>query len=205
MKFMAHINNRFAISLLGKERKSDAVNTEVIIDKETGEIQVKTASGKVISYNYNARFTEHVNTFTFNSYNADIYGTLYDVEIDALDLPAVVQKSTNLLDSAIPLTTKAFKSFMISIDLEAIHNDEKLSKWDSAEVPIELILEYTDGNTTRTKTITDRLYVINRMKFSSNEFGANSQPKLKSIKIGTSSSFQGDEKFILHSILVNVE
>lgn len=203
---MSLLQNRYGISALSKKFKVNAVPNEILIDKDTAEIQIKSADGNIVSYNYISRLNAHIDTFTFNSYNADIYGNLYELEIGNLDLPCKVEKNTNLLDSTIRLAENSFKSFMMSIDIDAINPNITISKLDLAEIPIDIEITYTVNSVETTILISEALYKINRMKIYRKDLHVDAiLPTIKSIKIGSNVLFDGQEKFILHSILVNVE
>lgn len=200
------LQNRYGISAISKKYKSKAVPQEIMIDKDSGEIQIRIVDGTVVSYNYLSRLNAHVDTFVFNSYNADLYGKVYELEIGNLDLPCKVEKEVNLLDSPLELTADDFKAFMISIDVDAIEPDTLISKLDLGEVPIEIEIEYTVNTAKSVIKLSEFLYKINRMKIYKTDLNANAtKPTIKSIKIGNNEFFEGHEKFILHSILVNIE
>lgn len=203
---MSTVQNRFALSALSKKYKNKSVPTEIMIDKETGEIQVKSEDGNVISYNYLSRLNAHIDTFVFNSYNADLYGIIYELENSSLDTPCTVNKDTNLIDSNVLITNTDFKAFMISIDLDIIKPNTVISRLDTNNVPIELEIQYTQGSSTKVMKISEPINIINRLRINKAALHVSAtNPTIKSIKIGNSSAFRGDEKFILHSILLNVE
>ena len=202
---MAKIQNRYVMSALSKKRKEISVPKEIMMDRETGEIQIKSEDGNIISYNYLNRLNSHIDTLVFNSYNADIYGEIYELEIDNLDLPCRVEHYTNILDGELIIAEGDFKSFMLSIDIDSICPSDIISTLDSSEIPIELTIGYTVGNSKTMVTITEPAYKINRMKITKNDLHQDAiQPTIKSVKIGEVDSL-GDTKIIVYSVLVNVE
>lgn len=203
---MSLMQNRYAISALSKKFKNKAYPNEIMIDKETGEIQIKCQDGNVISYNYLSRLNAHIDTLVFNSYNADLYGNIFEIELDSIDLPCTVQHSINLLDSPVEVTTRDFKAFIVSVDIDAINPSTLISRLDTDELVVDMEIQFSTGSTTKTIRLSEPLYRLNRLRIAKTDLDKTAtNPVLKSLSIKSSPSFTGNEKFIIYSILLNVE
>ena len=123
--------DRFAISLLSKSRKSDAMTQEVMINKETGEILVKSDTDFVISYDKNARLNSHIDKMTNFCYVSNVLGNMYELNFDNYDLPSVVPENVNLLSAETALYPSKISKLIISLDLDNI-------KIDSGESAIDI-------------------------------------------------------------------
>lgn len=199
---MAFNNNRPAIATLSKRFKEHGKPGEILMDKETGEVQVKCKDGSVISYDYNARFNAHVDTATFNAYNGGVYGKMYNLTLDHLDVPALIDKDTNFITAPQTIKSGAYKKFMISIDAETINPSEGLSTYDT-ETLVEARLTYTKNGTSTRKTITGSINNINKTIFTYDNLGDT--PILEYVSFIDGTTLDGDEKLILHSILITVD
>lgn len=204
---MNYLQNRYGISALSKKFKINAVPNEIMIDKETGEVQVKSPNGNIFSYNYISRLNAHIDTVKFNAYNADVYGKIYDIVIENKDLPMTVNKEENLLDGDLGISISNFKAFMLSIDLDSINPSRKISHMDICEIPIILKFKYENSlGTTEEMIVSDTLYKICRTVFSRNDFPSEfTNLRLSSLEISNSDLFDGFEQFILHSLILNLE
>ena len=193
------IMNRYATSALSKQFKEKAVCEEILIDKQTGEIQVKSADGNIVSYNAMARLGSHVAILSFNSINADNYGNIFEFEPTHIDLPARIG-NMNVVDSKTPILCN--KWFMVSIDTDKIKPDIILSKLSEVEPIIEMIISYKTGDVTTSSTIMKVLSDFNRTLIVKPELV--DEVFITSLRI--LNNVEGvDEYNILYSILVSME
>lgn len=120
---MAYTNKRVGISYISdKSNLSDLYNEEILIDKLTGEVYVKTPKGNVISFNYLTRRNTHLYTLMSNTYaHAMLKSLIMEITPDNMSYPATNGiLNTNLIgDSPIALGQGCFKT-MISIDLDCV-------------------------------------------------------------------------------------
>lgn len=80
--------HRFGISLLSKKNKDKAYPEEVMIDKDTGEIVVKTSDeGDVVSFNAMARRQQAIERMKLKSNNLNVFGNIYEIESNYNELP----------------------------------------------------------------------------------------------------------------------
>jgi len=111
--------NRFAVSLLSREYKDDAVPQELMIHKASGQILLKTVDGNVISYDSLTRLRNHIDNTTFVAYNLNIDGNLYSLELSDIELPEVILDESNLLLEPYIITNIPVK-ILISIDMDCV-------------------------------------------------------------------------------------
>ena len=91
---------------------------------------------------------------------------------------------------------------MISIDAETINPSEGLSTYDT-ETLVEVRLTYTKNGTSTRKTITGSINNINKTIFTYDNLGDT--PILEYVSFIDGTTLDGDEKLILHSILITVD
>lgn len=121
---MAYTNKRVGISYISdKSDLSSLYNEEILIDKSTGEVYVKTPTkGNVISYNYLTRFNNHIQRLVANTYShAMINSQIVKITPDDMSYPATSGiLNTNLVGDE-PLTfDQGCFSAVISIDMDCV-------------------------------------------------------------------------------------
>ena len=89
---------RFAVSGLSRERKSEAVNEEILIGKHTGEFFIKTKEGVVISTDILNRLKASTDNAVRIAELSGITGELYRVDFENLILPNHVDYSVNIIE-----------------------------------------------------------------------------------------------------------
>lgn len=208
---MSNTPNRFALSALSKSRKSSAVNEEILMDKETGQVLVKTPNGDVISFDYISKLRSHIDVVTGLSLEKGVTGDINLVEFENLDLPSKVKENVNLLTSSLLLKSNNLKRFLISLDVETI----ELSSGTIGlyEPLIEIGMSFKTGSTTTNATFTGTRTEIANKVITPSEFVTgvtnftNYEARLTSIKVNRHTSYSGNTQLrhILHSALVIVE
>lgn len=121
---MAYTNKRVGISYISdKSDLPSLYNEEILVDKLTGEICVKTPTkGNVISYNYLTRFNTHIQRLISNTYaHAMINSQIVKITPDNMVYPATEGiLNINLIgDSPIDIDQGCF-NIMISIDMDCV-------------------------------------------------------------------------------------
>jgi hypothetical protein len=209
---MSGAANRFALSALSRSNKASAVNEEILMDKETGQVLVKTPNGDIISYDSIARMKNHIDLVTKIAQDNGLKGDLHVLEFENMELPSKISEDTNLLSSSLTLKTNNLKRFLISVDVDTI----ELSQSDvigQYEPIITLDLEFSTGGNNTPATITGKTSEILNKVINPAEYVAgvtdfsNYTANLKSIKVVRNSSYSGDAslRHILHSVLVIIE
>lgn len=118
---MASSVNRFAITALSRDNKGFAVNEEILVHKETGQMLIKTPSGSdIISFDSLSRAQAHIDTVTRLAKLAGMDGDMYFLTIGNIELPEVVPENTNLLDNELLLKSNPVTGCLISIDMDML-------------------------------------------------------------------------------------
>lgn len=104
--------NRFEVSLLSRQRATDSVVEEVMIDKDTGQVLVKTKSGKIASYDYKVATANAIMTFAQFLRNKGVYTNIYSVEIDR-PYPVLVKTAVSILNDSIVITPRSSKVYLM--------------------------------------------------------------------------------------------
>jgi len=156
--------HRWGVSLLSKENFADAFNEEVMIDKNTGEVLVKTPSGDTISYNYNSRLSSHVNATRIDANNYDIYGDIINISLDSTTgvSPFVMESGVNYIKTPIELAYNC-KRLMIHSDIDGITENVNgfSSQKNNMILKIGIALKYSDGTLSDTATISNSVDIMN--------------------------------------------
>lgn len=110
--------NRYGISLLSKNRYAEAYNEELMIDKSTGEILVKTTTGDVISYDYNSRVNNAIRNLRANALELGVFGTIGSITFDN-QYPFVVSANTNYMAAPLTINTSNMR-ILFHIDMDSV-------------------------------------------------------------------------------------
>jgi hypothetical protein len=205
--------DRFAVSLLSKGKKSDSLNEEVMINKDTGEILVKSTTGFFVSYDKFARLNSHINKLTTIAYTQNTLGKLYELDFDNYDLPAIVPENNNLISAPTVLFLTKIKKMIISMDLDNLRimtGDTYIDIDPLIEISLLLATNSTQS-TTYTENIifnldNNNIYVFEPRYPSVNpgdvvDYSVN----LNSITVVRNNAPGDNIKLLLHSILFVVE
>jgi hypothetical protein len=132
--------DRFAISALSKSNKSVALNEEIMINKNSGEILVKSTTGFIVSYDKLARENAHINKLTDLCYDRNFLGTMCKLEFDNYDLPEIVPETTNIVSAPVTVALNKIKKILISLDLD---NLKILAGETSVDVDPIITIDFT--------------------------------------------------------------
>lgn len=145
---MHYSNKRVGLSYISdKVNLSDIYNEELIVDKSTGEVLVKTPElGNVISYNYHTRYNNHILKLTTMSFEHCLSQmSIYQVDNDDIVYPNIDNAfNKNLVDSGISIT-HGCNAVVISIDIDSVDvQAAKLSTKKSSDILVEyrIVSEY---------------------------------------------------------------
>ena len=138
---------RFGISLLSKDRFHDAYNEEVMIDKLTGEVLVKTPTGDTISYNYNSRLKSHIIETKAIANNVSIYGDIISIEMDDKYAPFMMEFDNNYIINETIFPYPKCKKILFNIDIDALDIDghEITYKRNNILIEMSLSIYFDDG------------------------------------------------------------
>ena len=140
--------NRYGISLLSKNRYAEAYNEELMIDKSTGEILVKTAGGDVISYDYNSRVSNAIRNLRENALELGVFGTIGSITFDN-QYPFVVSAGKDCMHGSLEIHTGPHKIlFHIDIDSVKINSNGFSNERVDPELTIGYKILGQDGDLT---------------------------------------------------------
>lgn len=205
---MAYTNKRVGISYISDKENLDTIyNEEIIVDKVTGEVLVKTPTlGNVISYNYHTRFNNHIQKLISDStLHGILRGVIVEITPDDMSLPTVNNMlNINLMGDDGYSAGFGASNVFISVDLDCIKvSDTKISMETAINTPIEYeISSYHIGKIARTYSGTTTLGELNEMSFSFPE--KNSDIVISKLIIGENPS-SDISRYILHSICVHIQ
>lgn len=159
-------NKRFGISLLSKKNRNIAFLEEVMIDKETGEVLVKTPEGDIISYNFNSRIKSHIIEARADADNMNVYGNIYNIEFNNVSLPSTLLYNTEYVTTPIELATKCRKLLIhLDIDPITINTDDISYIRNNLLVDIKLELVFNDNTVSPEIVISKSINTLNTFVF----------------------------------------
>lgn len=145
----------FGISALSKFNKDVAYLNEIMCNKETGEILVKSPSGDTISYNYFSRLRANIEALSTASLFYCSDGDIYAISPNDIELPSVI--NTVDIDINTRFNIPNANGMIVTADIVAINiaeNEISASIVDAVYLDYTITIGYRDGtNETITKHI----------------------------------------------------
>lgn len=187
---MATNEKRFGISLLSKKNNDIAYKEEVMIDKLTGDIAIKTPVGDIISYNYNAKFNEHLKSVRNDANNLSVYGKIFNIPFTNKIMPMVLESESNLTNS-VYITNSSISGFILHADIDsvAVNIDEFTMDRYFAKIAFQIKLYWSDGTesdiisvSTDTLTLNNTVYDLTSNK-NLNISAANAAKTVQGIEL----------------------
>jgi len=193
---------RFGVSLLSKDRFDDAYNEEVMIDKFTGEVLVKTQTGDTISYNYNSRLKSHIIETKSIANNMSIYGDIINVEMDNdVYAPFIMEFDKNYITNTITIPYYNCKKILFNVDIDAITVNKSgiSSERNNLLLDMELLIYYNDDTTSDPIVISESIDQINHKVFNLTDDDFIKVPKGKVIAGFVLTSFKVKNYLVSYS------
>ena len=196
---------RFAISALSRERKSEAINEEILAGKYSGEFYIKTKDGVVLS----ADILNRVKSATDNAVRiaelVGMTGNIYKIDFDDLVLPNHIDYSVNILGNEPITLPDNVKELLINLDLDEydiVENGEFKIVNSDAKVKITLV------GGSKTEVIEKSLRNVNFSVLDISGFTKVKNVNIQSISIERSSEVINpdaiDRTVLVHNIFVTV-
>ena len=203
---------RFGTSALSRSKKEFSRNEEIMMNKETGQVLIKTPDGTdIISYDSIARLRSHINSVTLLAQTNGLRGDIHSIEFDDIELPEKIQEDTNLLASPLTVKTGNLKRFLFSVDVDAI----ELSMSDTIgkyEPIVTIDLQFSLGEALLPLSITGTSSQVNtRVVNAASYFEPGTDLTghtltITGIRVTKNSSYTAESlRHILHSALIVVE
>lgn len=142
---MANLIDRFGLSALSKKYKDKSLNEEFMINKESGEFLIKTTSGNIVSFDYLSRLNHHIEDATVKTLVFDVFGDLYSLDFDDINLPDIITEGANILSEPMLISNSNLKKLYISIDEDTIINgDTTILDNNDCIVKLDFRFSYND-------------------------------------------------------------
>lgn len=199
---LSELLQRFAISALSIERKEEALNEEILIDKFTGEFYVKSKDGVVISTDILNREKASTNEALHIAELMGMTGELYKIEFDNLSLPKHVDFDVNILQDEpidIPVNTK---SFLLNIDLDEYEVVDGVSNIIHGNEIVTVRIEVVDSGESYIIKKEINIDNLNYNIFSLENFENLTSIKLTDITINGSDL--ENRMLLLHNLFISV-
>lgn len=181
--------HRFAISALSKNNKEYAYEEEILVDKNTSEILIKTPNGDIVSFGYSNRLKSNLDALKNTANYLKIFGNIYSVEFgDTVILPSTVSTGVNYLAESCTLNLSSpesnFKQFILNCDITSYRYEENKLTINELypEFSLDMDLTFND-NTNSTVNITETSLRLNEkvLKLSDYLSTTDIQKEIKTI------------------------
>lgn len=159
---------RFGISLLSKDRFTEAYNEEVMIDKLTGEVLVKAPTGDTISYNYNSRLKSHIVETRAIANNLSVYGDIISIEFDNINAPFTMEFDRDYIVNDLVIPYNNCKNVLFNADIDAITINTSGISYERNNMLLELTLAavFNDNTMSADITIKESIEHLNHKKIN---------------------------------------
>jgi len=196
---------RFAISVLSRERKSEAINEEILAGKYSGEFYIKTKDGVVLSADILNRAKSATDNAVRIAELVGMTGNIYKIDFDDLVLPNHVDYSVNILGNEPITLPDNVKEILINLDLDEYDIVEKREfKIVNSDAKVKITL--VGGG--KTEVVEKSLRNINFSILDISGFTKVKNVNIQSISIERSSDVINpdaiDRTVLVHNIFVTV-
>lgn len=195
---------RFAVSGLSKQRYTEAVKEEMLMEKYTGEFLIKNKDGVIVSADTINRSAAAFANAVLTAEQTGICGDIYLLEVDNVVAPNIVQYDVNLLSEPLTLD-EGIGRVLFNFDVSEYKYVDDLTQQLEKESSVEVVIKSGEE-----KSIVKVLKIneMNRWVFdSSKHFGPLGAPlRIESIKIKCEPEFVGvkEVKTILHNVFITI-
>ena len=111
--------NRFWIWLVSKRNWEDGWDEEMMVDKETGEVLIKSPDGNILSYPYMARLNNHIDAFSDKINDMGLKGFMSMMVNSTNTLPMRIDFNDNIIEEPVLLGSE-LKQVMVSVSSDSI-------------------------------------------------------------------------------------
>lgn len=193
---------RFAVSALSKQRAQEARNEEIVVDKYTGEFLLKTKDGVLLSADTLSRRKASIENALRYVDKTGIGGTLFQIDIEDVQLPSQMDYDMNILDSFIEIEPK-YKRILFNLDIDEYVINGGTGVPTNAECYVEVYLTCTKDGVNSDIIFTKPISLINKFVLHLDE--TNSKTVLNSIKfIKNENEIIDNKSIILHNLFITV-
>lgn len=193
----------FGISALSKSNNAAAYNGEVMCNKMTGEIAVKTPKGDTVSYNYFSRLRTTIDDLTQSSAAYGLRGNIYTIKPDNISLPVVIDNTFEPISA--DFLYKDMKSIIFAVNVDGIINASNLidkTVIDMVYADYTLTIKTSDnGSTSITKHIPVQDMINDHITLPKNTTSIN----ISDFNISVDTSITDTHTVILNNMLIFIE
>lgn len=202
------ILNRFAVSALSKKYKDQALNEEIMANKDTGEFLTKSPDGVVMSLDAMNRRRTAIANATEHALMQNMYGKMFEIKIDGLTLPESISYDKNLLSEPLTLKTN-LKKILFFIDLDEVLVDSIDGEVveNNPIVTINIVCKSVDGieeiliERELKKINNEIIDISSNVSFSNNSYTT----RIDTISFRKNNSDNVNTVLILQNIIVNLD
>lgn len=193
---------RFAISALSVERKHEAVNEEIMLNKYTGDFHIKTKDGIVLSVDNINREKATIDEAVRIAELMGMTGKCYKIDFENKQLPTHIDYSTNIMQNdtiELPANTKDVLLYLDVDEFSIIDNEYELLH---GETSVTISFEIYDGKNLIPVIFNKKIKDVNFSVFSFKEYNNIQRIKLNSVKI---SKLKNEQRaMILHNMFISI-
>ena len=199
---------RFAVSGLSKERKSEAINEEILLGKYTGEFFIKTKEGIIISTDILNRLKSSTENAIKYAEAANIGGSIFKVDFENLIMPCHIDYDINIIGNE-GIEIGKSNTFLLNLDYDEFDIIGDEIKPINGENIVQLVVEVTNNDNTVEEFIFEKsIQVINQSVIDLKEFEDAKSFKITSITIFKDTNVfnenANDRSIILHNIFITI-
>lgn len=206
---LTNLLQRFAISALSKERKSEALNEEILVGKYTGEFFIKTKDGVVISTDILNRLKSSTESAIKCAVCAGLAGEVFHIDFENLTLPTHIDYSTNIIENEPIELPNTVRKVLLNIDYDEydILNDTAKPVHTNAIVKANLEITLTNG-TVNNVEVNKSIKSINGFVIELGELSSVNSIKINSLTIEKDDTEYNkdynERTIILHNLFVTI-
>lgn len=193
---------RFAISALSIERKNEALNEEILVDKFTGEFYIKSKDGIILSSDILNRENASTNEAIRIAELMGMTGELYKIELDGLSLPSYIDVDVNFLQNEPIEIPPETKELLINLDIDQYEVVDGLSKKIHEDVSVSVYIEVTASGKLHTIEKTVNINNLNYTLLSLRDYEDITSIKISNITINSINI--ENHMLVLHNLFVTL-
>ena len=202
---LSELIQRFAISALSRERKSEALNEEILVGKYSGEFYIKTKDGIVLSADIMNRANASANEAGRIAELVGMTGELYRVDFEKIVLPGFMDYGTNMIQQEpieIPNDTKEILLHLDLDEYEIVGDNPQLIHTNG---DVRIAFEVIENGIKRIVYVDKKMSNVNFSNIQLNELVNNpSEIKLTNITINRDGNFDSNHILLLHNVYLTI-
>lgn len=204
---MRDLIQRFAISALSRERKTEAINEEILAGKYTGEFYIKTKDGLVLSVDVINRMKSMSHDVIRIAELLNMSGEVFRVDFENMILPSFIDYESNVLQQE-PIELPNCKEAIVYLDIDEYDVMDDVPTPIQSEGVVEFVFEVIKDGVVSNIQINNTLNIINYFKIPFEDFEKITSIKLSSIVINKDDKVytesESNRVMVLHNIFVTL-